>query len=474
MVTRHVVIIGGGITGLAAALEASNRPDTTVTLVEASAALGGKLAIGTLDGLTIDLGAESLLNTRPEAVDLVREVGLGEALVHPATSSARLLSRGALRPIPTGLVMGAPADLDSVVASNVLDAAAVAELRERFTAPLEPLAGDVGLGEFVSNAVGLEVAERLVDPILAGVYAGDASQISLQAAAPSLYASAHEGGTFAEITARARRTPTGPVFAGIAGGVGSLPAAVGNELRRRGVEVLTSTALHALKIDGQGTWQVAVRTSNLEDDGATGPLRELACTDVILAIPAFAASAALSTLPARQTSSAVFDAMRALDAIPYADVAIVSLAFPLDAMPAVVSGSGFLIPSVEGRFIKASTFSSNKWEWVGDAAAAQGRFVLRASAGRFGESVEELIDDQIIARARVDLREIMPGLPDPTAVRVDRWQQSLPQYLVGHGARVDRVRAGLAQLPGLGVAGAAYDGIGIAACIASGRRAVAA
>jgi oxygen-dependent protoporphyrinogen oxidase len=474
MGARHVVIVGGGITGLAAALEASGQADTKVTLVEASPTLGGKLAVGSLDGVTIDLGAESLLNTRPEAVDLVREVGLGDALVHPATAAARLLSRGALRPIPAGLVMGAPADLDAVVNSSVLDDAAVAELQRRFVQPIEPLTHDTGIGAFVGGAVGDEVAERLVDPILAGVYAGDAFRISLQAAAPTLYAAAQKGGAFAAVTESARRTPSGPVFAGIVGGVGSLPEAVGAELRRRGVTILTSTVLDTLSTDGQGTWQATVRTIELEDDGATGPPRVLDGTEIVLAVPAFAASTLLSTLPARRTPGALFDAMRALDAIPYADVAVLSFAFPLDAMPGTVSGSGFLIPSVEGRFIKASTFSSNKWEWLGDSAAARGRFVLRASVGRFGESVDELIDDQLIDRAFADLREILPGLPAPTAVRVDRWQQSLPQYLVGHTDRVARVRTGVAALPGLSVAGAAYDGIGIAACIASGRRAVTA
>lgn len=472
MTNRHVVVVGGGIAGLAAALEASAHRDVKVTLVEASPTVGGKLAVGQLDGITIDLGAESLLNTRPEAVDLVREVGLSSALVHPTAASARLLSRGSLHPIPAGLVMGAPADVDAVEQSGLLSDGAMAELRRAWAAPIAPLTADVGLGSFVGASVGIEVADRLVDPILAGVYAGDATRISLQAAAPTLFASAKQGGTFDEIVTRARRTPTRPVFAGIAGGIGSLPAAIAAELRRRGVVILTSTVLESMAPDRRGGWVATVRSLDLDDERSSSRATAIECRQMVLAIPASAASTVLSSLPERGTPSAVFDAMRALDSIPYADVAVLSFAFPLDRMPASVSGSGFLIPSVEGRFIKASTFSSNKWEWLGDSAAAQGRFVLRASAGRFGESVDDLIDDQLVDRALSDLRAILPGLPDPSAVRVDRWPQSLPQYLVGHTDVTARVRAGIQSLPGLTVAGSAYDGIGIAACIASGRRAI--
>lgn len=472
--TRSLVIIGGGIAGLAAALEASSQGDVSVTVVDAAPRCGGKLSVGDLAGVTIDLGAESLLNTRPEAVALAQEVGLGDHIVHPETPAARLLSRGALRSIPAGLVMGAPSDFDAVVASEVLDAHEIEALRRGLDTELLPLIEDVGIGEFVGGVLGRGASERLVDPLLAGVYAGDADRISLQAAAPSLFASALKGGRFADVVERARRTPSGPVFAGLSGGIGAMPDATVTELLRRGVTVRTSTAATALAPTAGGGWSVSVIPLDIDGDGGPGSAEQIAADRVILAVPAFASSALLSTLPTRGTPIPVYDAMRALDAIPYADVAVLSFAFPLDEMPAAVAGSGFLIPSAEGRFIKASTFSSNKWEWTGDAAAAAGLFILRASVGRFGEQVETFLDDQLLERAITDLREILPGLPAPTDARVDRWPQSLPQYLVGHLESVARIRAALTHLPGLAVAGAAYDGIGIAACVASGRSAASA
>lgn len=469
---RHLVVIGGGIAGLAAALEATRHSDVTVTVLEASARCGGKLALGALAGISIDTGAESLLNTRPEAVDLASEVGLSEFIVHPHTGAARLLSGGQLRPIPTGLVMGAPGDADAVADSDLLGPADLDAVRRGLDSPVPEIAGDVGIGEFVATAVGRAAADRLVDPLLAGVYAGNADLISMQAAAPSLYASAAQGGTFGDVVARARRAPSGPVFAGISGGIGTLPDATIAVLKHRGVEVRTSTAALGLRLSASQRWTITTRAVALDDDD-TSDAEEISADGVVLAVPAFAASALLTSLPLRSTPQAVFTSARALDAIPYADVAVLSFAFPADEVPPSVTGSGFLIPSVEDRFIKASTFSSLKWAWTGERGTSAGVFVLRASVGRFGESVEAYTDGQLIERATRDLNEILPGLPSAVDVRVDRWTQALPQYLVGHVDAVRRIRGATRALPGLLFAGAAYDGIGIAACIASGRHATA-
>jgi oxygen-dependent protoporphyrinogen oxidase len=219
----------------------------------------------------------------------------------------------------------------------------------------------------------------------------------------------------------------------------------------------------------EGSWSIRIgRVTDSDDDARQA--EDLVVDELLLAVPAFTAESLLSTLPERLTPLPVFDALRALAAIPYADVAIGSFAFPLDAMPPA-PGSGFLVPTSEGRFIKASTFSSNKWEWVGDRAAAESLFVLRASAGRYGDSVEAIPDTTVLERMVADLRDLLPGLPVPQHARLDRWPQSLPQYLVGHTERVEGLRRALGTLPGIEVAGAAYDGIGIAACIASGRAA---
>jgi protoporphyrinogen/coproporphyrinogen III oxidase len=468
-----IAIIGGGITGLAAALQVARQdPNASIVVLEAAATVGGKLGVGPLGPLTVDLGAESLLNTRPEATALAHDAGLSEAIVHPATSSAGVLSRGHLRPLPGALVMGLPSDVEALVRSGVLDDDAVELVRRGLDSPVTSLDRDTGIGAFAAERLGADVADRLVDPILAGVYAGDAATISLRAAAPSLDAAltnAAPGSTLGTALAAARRSPVGPVFAGLVGGVGSLPAAVEQALVASGVQVRTSTAVTALAPAPGGGWTVTAQRVLVDEDDERDVL-ELTVDRLLLAVPAYAAEQLLSTLPERSLPLAAFDALRGLAAIPYADVAVGSFAFPLDVMPPA-SGSGFLVPSVERRFIKAATFSSNKWEWSGDAAARAGLFVLRASAGRFGDSVEALPDDTVLDRMLADLGDLLPGLPTAAHRRLDRWAASLPQYVVGHPDRVATIRRGLSRLPGLEVAGAAYDGIGIAACIASGQRA---
>ncbi|MBW5487118.1 protoporphyrinogen oxidase, partial [Streptomyces bambusae] len=234
---HHVVVVGGGIAGLAAAhrlLDAGAR----VTVLEATGRLGGKLYAGELAGAPVDLGAESVLARRPEAVDLARAVGLGEALQPPATATARLWTRGALRDMPRGHVMGVPGDIEPVAASGVLSAEGLARIAADAELPPTEVGEDVAVGEYVAARMGREVVDRLVEPLLGGVYAGDAYRISMAAAVPALFEAVRSHPTLTESVravqataagrAAADRTTvigaaaTGAVFAGIAGGIGRL------------------------------------------------------------------------------------------------------------------------------------------------------------------------------------------------------------------------------------------------------------
>jgi oxygen-dependent protoporphyrinogen oxidase len=470
---KRLVVVGGGISGLAAAVQAIEFDAAIdVVVLEASPRVGGKLAVGSVGGLVVDLGAESLLCTRPEAVDLAIAAGLADRIVHPAVSQASVLSRGELRPLPGGLVMGLPSDADAVAASGVLDAAAVERLREGLASTIAADHHDRGLGEFAAAHAGPEVAARLVDPVVSGVYAGDATAISMAAAAPSLAAAVAAGGRFDEVLARASRRPDGPVFAGIDGGVGTLPDAVRRLLDDRGASIRTGCAAISLTPTRDGRWRVGTAATD-EERARDAQVRTgtLTADAVVLAVPASAASALLSTLPPGATPSAAFDAMRMLDAVPYADVAVATFALPMGPGFAPPSGSGFLVPTVERLDIKAATFSSTKWAWTRRDGEAAGRYLLRASLGRFGASVEHLLDTDLIERAWGDLSRLRPDLPAPVDARLDRWPQGLPQYLVGHVDTVAAIRSALEPLPPLAVAGAAYDGVGIAACVASGREA---
>ncbi|MEU9110030.1 protoporphyrinogen oxidase [Streptomyces xanthophaeus] len=452
----HVVVIGGGIAGLAAAHRLL-ADGVRVTLIEAGARLGGKLHAGELAGAAVDLGAESVLARRPEAVDLARSVGLGEALQPPATATAHLWTRGALRPMPRGHVMGVPGDLGPLAASGVLSAEGLARIEaERELAPAE-IGEDVAVGEYVAARLGREVVDRLVEPLLGGVYAGNAYRISMRAAVPQLFEAARThrslGEGVRELQRRAAAQPAaaGPVFAGIDGGIGRLPAAVAEACRRAGARILTGTPVREVLRTAQG-WRVVTGTGTVDADG------------VILATPAGPAAQLLDRL--------VPAAAAELRGVEYASMALVTMAFRRsDLPPAITEGgaSGFLVPPVDGRTIKASTFSSNKWAWAG---ADPELFLLRTSVGRYGDEGDlKREDGELVAVSLADLGEAVGLAARPVASTVTRWDGGLPQYPVGHLDRVARIRAAVAALPGLAVCGALYDGVGIPACIASARKA---
>ncbi|WP_369375601.1 protoporphyrinogen oxidase [Streptomyces sp. cg36] len=450
----HVVVVGGGISGLAAAhrlLGAGAR----VTVLEATDRVGGKLLAGEVGGARVDLGAESMLARRPEAVGLAREVGLGDALVPPAATAA-IWTRGELRPMPKGHVMGVPADPAAL--SGILSAEGLARLgRDRELAPTE-LGEDVGVGEFVAARLGREVVDRLVEPLLGGVYAGDAYKISMRAAVPQLFEAARanpsllDGVRALQERAAAAPQPEGPVFVGLEGGVGGLPPAVADAVRALGGVIRTETPVLALTRTADG-WR-------LRTDSAEHPVID--ADGVVLASPAWSASALLAAeAPAASAE---------LASVEYASMALVTMAFRRADLAGLERGSGFLVPSVDGRTIKASTFSSYKWQWVTDRSPDL--FVLRTSIGRYGEEEHLERDDADLVKLSLgDLRDAVGLSARPVASEVTRWIGGLPQYPVGHLARVARVRAAVAELPGLRVCGAAYDGVGIPACIAGARRA---
>ncbi|MET9595821.1 protoporphyrinogen oxidase [Streptomyces sp. NPDC006516] len=452
--TGHAVVIGGGIAGLAAAhrLLASG---LRVTVLEATERLGGKLMTGEIAGTQVDLGAESMLARRPEAVGLATAVGLGERLQPPATATASVWTRDALRPMPKGHVMGVPGDPAAL--SGVLSPEGLARIAEERDLTPTAVGDDVAVGSYVADRLGREVVDRLVEPLLGGVYAGDAYRISMRAAVPHLFEAVKEGGPLLDGVLRiqeraAARQQTGPVFQGIEGGIGTLPGAVADAVRAGGAEILTETPVLGLTRSARG-WDV--RTDS----------RVVAADAVVLATPAWSAS----TLLAAECPAASVE----LAAVEYASMALVTMAFrrsDLAGTAALQGRSGFLVPPVDGRTIKAATFSTNKWRWVADSAPDL--FLLRTSVGRYGE--EEHLhreDDELVDVSLGDLAAATGLTARPVDTEVTRWIGGLPQYPVGHLGRVARIRDEVAKLPGLRVCGAVYDGVGIPACVASAHRA---
>ncbi|GAA3116608.1 protoporphyrinogen oxidase [Streptomyces echinatus] len=448
----HVVVIGAGIAGLAAAHRLLAR-GARVTVLEAGDRVGGKLLPGEIAGVRVDLGAESMLARRPEAVALAREAGLAEQLQPPATATASIWTRGALRPMPKGHVMGVPGTAAAL--SGVLSDEGLARIERDAGLPRTEVGDDVAVGEYVAARLGREVVDRLVEPLLGGVYAGDAYRISMRSAVPGLFQAARAHASLTEgvreIQARAAASgQTGPVFMGIAGGVGRLPLAVAGSVRARGGEILTGTPARALRREAAGGWRVTAGERVLHADA------------VIVAVPA---PAAAGLLRAESPGAAA-----ELSAVEYASMALITLAYRRAGLD-LPEGSGFLVPPVDGRTIKASTFASRKWGWIADEDPDV--VVLRTSVGRHGETEVLGRDDaDLVEVSRHDLREATGLDAVPLETRVTRWTDGLPQYPVGHHARVARVREQVAKLPGLAVCGAQYDGVGIPACIASAYAAV--
>ncbi len=453
----HVVVVGGGISGLAAAAALRRRaPDLRVTVLEAAPEVGGKLMLAEVAGITVDVGAEAMLNRRPEATALAREYGLGDRLVHPATTSANLWSRGRMSPMPRTL-MGVPVDARALADSGVISPAGLARATLDAVMPATRLGeSDVSVGWLIEERFGKEVVDRLVEPLLGGVYAGHARRLSARATVPQVVALLDRDKSMlraaAAATASSRAGADVPVFAGIDGGVGTLPRAVAAD---PDIEVRTGATVRELARRSGGGWNLVV--------GSTHDPVVVQADAVVLATPAAPTSRLLSDVAP--------DAAVELAQIEYASMAIVTMAFRRREFPET-SGSGFLVPPVDGRLVKGATYSFAKWAWVAEAGRGADHgddlLVMRCSIGRHHEEQALQVDDErLVELALHDLSDAIGLSVRPVDSHVQRWGGGLPQYAVGHLDRVRQVRLSVAKAGPVAVCGAAYDGLGIPACIAS-------
>jgi oxygen-dependent protoporphyrinogen oxidase len=460
----HVVVVGAGITGLTAAFTLVTRdPDVRVTVLEGSERVGGKVLTTPFAGHPVDCGADAFLARVPDVIQLCDELGIARMLTSPAERSALVWSHGSLRELPSGLVLGVPTDLDALAASGIVSPDGVARAArdlERTEWPEGPPGSDPegvhdqSVGTLVRTRLGDEVFERLVSPLLSGVNAGDADQLSLAAGAAQLASAARRRPSLIAALREQQRAalaagadPAAPVFHGIPVGSQTLTDLLLGRLATAGAPVHLRCPASALE-PVTGGWRLRTPAGAVDADR------------VVLAMP--------GPVTARLLESAVPDVAAEIGDLQYASVAMVTLAVPRSAVDHPLDASGFLVaPADRLPFLAACSFASTKWAHLADPELA----ILRVSAGRYRQPPPHHNTHHHHHQPPPPQHPTTIGLAaPPVASRVTRWIDALPQYRPGHLSRVRDWRARLsAQAPGVVLAGAAYDGLGLPACVRQGR-----
>jgi oxygen-dependent protoporphyrinogen oxidase len=445
----RVVVVGGGIAGLAAArkLEAL-LPDAEIVLVERTERLGGKIVTERVDGFVVEGAPDSFLSRKERGIGLCEELGLGDDLIGRRPENARTYVRRGdeLLPVPEGLTGMIPTNLDALAGSTLLSPEGRARLAAETDLPAATGPEDESIAGFVTRRFGREVYEALVEPLMTGIYGGDGEQLSLRATFPNLRTLELEHGSVLRgLTEQEPKDPAHPPFVSLWGGMDTLVSALVEHLERTHVR-LRVIADHVRA--SSGGYAVEFRDPGfVEADG------------LVLALPPFATAKLLSKIDPALAA--------AHGEIPLSSSAIVTLAYRDEDVPRPLDGYGYLVPRVEDSDVLACTWTSSKWE----NRAPEGFALIRIYVGRYGRrDVTRIGKGELIGLARDEVR-LLGIEAEPHLTRIHRWRYGMPQYLLGHPQRVERIERALEAHPGLAVAGAAYRGVGIPDCIRSGEEA---
>jgi len=474
--TARVAIIGGGISGLAA-LEHLTRvaPSVQVTLLESSARLGGHIRSERSGDFLMEAGPDVILAAKPAAVELARRVGLGDRLhgTNPQVKGSYILSGTTLRRMPDGLTGLVPSRFAPFATTPLVSPLGKLRVGMEYFIPARRHAPDESIESFVTRRLGREMYERLVEPLLSGISAGDGAKLSMEAMFPQLRAYEREHGGLVRGMLAAKKKQRGSAGAGTAGapsafgflslpgGLGELVAGIEREVRRReptGTRVVIRTGARVERVEraaaGGDAPEYVITLANGE---------RLTVDAVILATPAYLSAALVR--PVDEELSA------ALRGIEYASTVTISVAYPARDVPRALDATGYVVPRILQRPVLACTWVSSKFEGRSPAGHALFRLFLGgAGRGSFVESSE----DELSGIVRREMREVMGITAEPELVQVNRFDRAMPQYHVGHLERVARIQAQAARSPGLAVAGAAFGGVGIPDCVRSGERTAAA
>ncbi len=466
-VARRVVVIGGGIAGLTCAYTLADSipfqsqpphpdPPVSCTLIEAEPRLGGKILTDEVGGFVVEGGPDSFLTQKPWGLELCRRLGLADRLIgtNPDQRRTFVFSEGGLRELPEGLVMGLPTRLSPFVRSSILSWPGKLRLAAELVMPRCSQSGDESLGAFFRRRLGTEALERIIEPLLTGIYAGDTDRLSILATFPRFREMEREHGSLirsllaawwkqrsTEKNQESRWTP----FVTLRGGLTDMVQALAARLKD--VTVLTGRRAEEVRMRGGGpSYEV------LLDGGASIP-----ADVVVVATPAYDAASLVE--PLNRTLAEM------LRGIPYAGTATVSLGFRKEGFSHNLDGYGFVVPRVEGRLLLASTWTSSKWRH----RVPDGAVLIRSYVGGAGQEVVlEQSDEEMVGLVRAELRDTMGIEEEPVLARVYRWPRAMPQYLVGHLDRLVVMDTMLARLPGFFLTGAGYRGVGLPDCIRDG------
>lgn len=458
--TRSVAVIGGGISGLAAAFRLMElQPDWQVTVLEASSRPGGVIQTVQRDGFTLELGPDSMLRRLPWGVGLCRRLGIEEELIgtEPAAKGAYTVHRGRATRMPEGFAIMAPERTWPVVTTPILSPWGKVRLAAERLVPRRSDAADESLAAFARRRLGREAFERIVQPLAGGIFMGDPERLSLNACFPQFAAMEAEHGSLIKATQAARKEreansngQPASVFVSPAGGLQRLVDAAADKLgeRLRCGQRVTELSEH------DDHWKLRV------EDTESGTQSDETYDAVIIATPAAATAKLLAPIDPR--------ASELLAGIEYTSSAIVQLAYKRVNIAHPLDAAGMVVPNVEGRLLQACSFSSVKYA----GRAPDDTVVLRAFfGGALRPELPALDDEKLIELAKSEVGELLGASGEPIFTLVQRWQSSMPQYYVGHAERVDEIEQRTAEHHGLELAGAALRGVGIPLCIRTGEEA---
>jgi len=465
---RRIVIVGGGISGLATAFalqEESQRLCFPIdcTILEGHHRFGGKVLTHHVDEFVIEGGPDSFLTSKPWALELCEKLGLSDQLINTKRENSQTFcfTKGHMRELPQGLLAFAPTRLSALVSGGLISPLGMLRMGwEWFVPRSTKVEHDESLASFFRRRLGAEAFDYFLEPLVAGIYAGDANELSLKSTFPRFYELEQQYGSLIKgmrtqhahsMSRSATQKPQRTMFTTLRGGLGDLIQALVKQIESNGASLLTGR--HVLEIAPNRATLPAGYTVVLDNQ------ERVIADDVILATPAYVSAKLLEPLHPQVSSL--------LNQIPYCSTATISLAFPEHEVKKAIQGFGFVVPRIEGRSLIAATWTSLKWPH----RAKPEHVLIRCYVGGKGrEAILEVSDAAMVTYVREQLREIVGISCEPLFTEVYRWDRAMPQYVCGHSKRLQEIRSVMNDLPGIHLTGAAFEGLGIPDCIRDGTR----